>query len=68
LSQKIILHRQSPDLGTQPLHARAQLIGFLGGRGEILQGALEELCFPLRNLVGMHIELLGELGERVVAP
>jgi len=31
------------------------------------QGALLEVALPLRNLVGMNVELLGELGQRLCA-
>ncbi len=35
--------------------------------GEHLHGAVEKLSFPLRNLIGMDIELLRQLGERLLS-
>jgi hypothetical protein len=33
---------------------------------EHTRGALEQLARPLRNLVRMHLEVLGELGEGLI--
>ena len=34
--------------------------------GEHLDGAVEKLSLPLRNLIGMNVELLRQLGERLL--
>src|SRR5215468_3115039 len=67
VGQKIALHGQLANLGMQLLHP---LLG-VGGKtltvGEQLRGALKQLLLPRRDLGGMDLVLLGELGERLIA-
>jgi hypothetical protein len=39
----------------------------LPARGKYLSGFAEKLCLPLRDLVRVHVEAMGKLGERLVA-
>src|SRR5215207_1187487 len=64
--QKIDLQRLLTDLRVQCLQIRRRFT-LVGCRGEDLDGALQQLILPLRDLAGMHIEALGELRQGVFA-
>src|SRR5690606_33997397 len=66
--QKIVLQRQFADFGMKrfdingwPCRFRLVLITENAGR------PLKELVFPLLNLVGMHVELLGQFHQCLLA-
>jgi hypothetical protein len=64
--QKIVLHGHLADFGLQVLHARTGLRRRALSPGqENSLGLLEQLVLPLRDLVGMSVELLGQLGDRL---
>ena len=65
--QKIILQRQLPDLGVQRLQIhwrRARLALLLT---ENARRSFEKLGFPLRDLIGVNVELLRQFGQRLLA-
>src|SRR5215212_8621063 len=61
-SQKIILHRELPELGAQLFHAWTCLARFVCRRGDDLHGANEKFGLPWGDRVGVDIKLLGQLG------
>lgn len=66
--QKIVLQRQLPDLRMKRLHVD-QGGGSLRLRlgPEYAGGPVKELAAPLRDLVGVDIELLRQIGQRLLA-
>lgn len=65
--QKIAFQRELSDLGLHVLDAGSVRFALLGRRQKHARGALEQLGLPLRNLIGMDVELLGQLSQRLVA-
>lgn len=65
--QKIVLQSQLADLGLHVLDARSRLLGTLGGGLEHILGVRLQLRLPLRDLIGVQIELLRQLGQRLIA-
>src|SRR5258705_9664761 len=58
--QKIDLQCLLADLGVQRLQIR-RWSAIVGGSGENLGGALQQLVLPLRDLIRMNIETFGQL-------
>ena len=60
--------RQLSDLGMQALQidARGGRLGF--AVAEDASRAFEKLALPLRDLVGVNIEKLGQFAQRLLAP
>jgi len=67
MSLPFALHGQLADLGVQLLNALLRILGQRLSVGEELGGVLEQLLLPGRDLRRMHLMLLSELGERLVA-
>lgn len=67
MSLPFVLQRQLSDLGVQSLDVRTGL-ALVGRSGEYLSGALQQLGSPLADLVGVDLELLGELDQGPVSP
>ena len=65
--QKIVLERQLPDLRMQGPHVHDRGSLRRGDRAEDAGGAFQKLRAPLRDLVWVNIELLGQLGQRLLA-
>jgi hypothetical protein len=66
--QKIDFQRELPDLGLHLLGAGTLFwSALLSRRHEHADRAIEQLGLPLRDLVGVHVELLGQLRQRPVA-
>lgn len=65
--QENVGQRQLPDLRMQDLDVDRRSRG-LGALAENRSGALQELAAPLRDLVRMHVELPGQLRQRLLAP
>src|SRR5215471_16970307 len=63
----LALHGQLANLGMQFLHPLLGVDGKTLTAGEQLRGALKQLLLPRRDLGGMDLVLLGELGERLIA-
>jgi len=64
--QKIILQRQLPDLGVQYLQVDGRLIGPRLAAEHV--GRLgQQLVLSVGDLVGVHVVLLRQLGQRLVA-
>jgi hypothetical protein len=64
---KIILKRQLADLRVQRLHIDHRSLVRRGGGAEYARGAVQELGAPLRDLVRVNVELLGQLRQRPLA-
>ena len=62
--QNINLQGLLADLGVQRLQIRRRP-ALVVGRGEDLDGTLQQLVLPLRDLAGMRIEALGQLRQRL---
>jgi hypothetical protein len=60
---KIILQRQLADLGVERLHINRLLSRSRLRFPEDARRAFQKLIFPLRDLVGLHVKLLGKLGS-----
>ena len=56
---------QLPDLGMQRLDVR-QMLPLVRSGGKYLDGPLQQLGFPLRDLVRVHIAALGQLCQRLI--
>jgi len=67
MSLPFVLQRQLPDLGVQRLDIRTG-VALLGGSGEHLGGALQQLQPPLPDLVRMDLVLLGQLDQGLFTP
>jgi hypothetical protein len=67
VGQKIILQCQLPDLRLHVLDAWTRRLAPLRRGEEHRQSASQQLRLPLRDLVGMYIKLLGQLGQRLPA-
>jgi len=65
--QKIVLQRQLPDLGVRRLQIRRRRTGLALLLPKNAGRLTENLGFPLRELIGMNIELLSQLGQRLLA-
>ena len=67
--QKIVLQRQLSDLGMQRLHIDGRRVGSdPRRRPEHPGGPFLKLRLPLRDLVGMNVEVLRQLSNRALAP
>src|SRR5688572_8442289 len=55
------------DLGVQGLEVRPGFLRARRLRAEHAGGALEQLLLPIRNLVGVHVVQLRQLGQRLLA-
>ena len=64
--QKIVLQCQLSDLGMQRLQIHGRCFSTRRPGTEDAGGTLEQLPPPGRNLVGMHIEKLRQIGQRPV--
>jgi hypothetical protein len=60
--QKIVLQGQLADLGMQRLDVSRWGRGFRAGFPKRISRTLQQLTALLRDLVGVHIELLRQLG------
>lgn len=65
VSKKSFFMESLPILAWSFFDARGALAGFLGSDGE--NGPLQELALPLRDLGGVHFELLGQPGKGILA-
>ena len=65
LAKKSISSDLLPDLGVQRLQIRPRF-AFLTGGGKHLGRTLQQLGLPLRDLVRVNIEALGQLRQRLV--
>lgn len=66
MSLPFVLERQLANLGVQRLDVRS-VLPFLAGGREHLGRTPQQLGLPLRDLVRVDIEPLGQLHQRVVA-
>jgi hypothetical protein len=64
---KIVLERQLADLRVQGLHVHGRRRLCLRRLPKDPRSAVQELRAPLRDLVRMHVELLGQLRQRLLA-
>ena len=67
VDQKIVLQRQLSDLGVKRLQIHRRCLGMRRPRAEDARCAIEQLRFPGRDLVGMDIENLRQIGQRLLA-
>jgi hypothetical protein len=66
--QKIILQRQLSNLRMERFQIHSWSHGAGLGLGPKYSGSpLQKLCFPLRDLVDVHVELLRQLDQRLLA-
>jgi hypothetical protein len=65
--QKIVLQRQLSDLGMQhrQIHRRSLTVAATL-RAKQPGCPVEKLCLPLRDLIGINVELLNQLGRRLL--
>jgi len=56
-----------PDLGLHVIDTGSGLLGALRSRLKRVLGAIKPLRLPLRDLIGVDVELLGQLDQRFVA-
>jgi hypothetical protein len=68
-SKKIVLHRQLSDLGMERLHIdRRRIRSGARHSAEHPGSPFLKLRLPLRHLVGVNVEVLRQLSQRVLAP
>jgi len=65
--QKIILQRQLSNLRMERFQIHSWSMERPWPRTQILRQPLQKLCFPLRDLVDVHVELLRQLDQRLLA-
>jgi hypothetical protein len=65
--QKIVLQRQLSDLRMKGLQINRRWHGLDSAMSENTGRAFEKLTLPLRDLIGVDIELLRQLGQRPLA-
>ena len=67
-SQKIVLQRQRADFGVQRLHVDQRLCRLCFHLPKNPGSSFKQLILPLTDLVGIHVELLGQFRQRLFAP
>jgi hypothetical protein len=65
--RRIVLERQLPDLRVQRLHVHSRGRLDLCVKAKDARGTFQKLGAPLRDLAAMHIELLSEFDQRLLA-
>ena len=67
MSLPFVLQCQLADLGLHILHTGTLRLALLCRAQEYPHRPVQQLRLPLQDLAGMHIKLLGELRQRLVA-
>ena len=63
LWSKILLHRQLPNLGVELLGLPLGLCRLDRTGAEHMLGLRHQLLFPVLDLIRVHLELLGQIGQ-----
>lgn len=66
--QKIVLQRQLPDLGVKLFDIDRWRRSRLALAAENLGSPFKKLRAPGRDLIGMHVILIGQFGQRLLTP
>jgi len=67
MSLPFILQRQLADLRLHVLHARAHRFALFRRSQKHATGPFQQMGLPLHDLAGVHIKLLRQLRQRLVA-
>ena len=63
LGQKIVLHRQLTNLGVELLYLLFIVLGLDRVPAEHVLGSFDQALLPVLNLIGVNVELLGQLSQ-----